>query len=294
MKVSHSGILCWLLLTCAVLITGCQADDAYTNTLEQWGQERVQRLKTPRGWLSLGGLFPVHPGQNSVGFTDTDAIRFPGPARGSIGTITLDSTQLSWVSHDGRVNTDSGRPYSGGSFDITNPPLLNLDSYYWTFLERSGNYYLRLWDTLSPARQELHDIPCFPPDKGWRINATFTAAEPGVSIVLDDVLGLRRDYPVKGRVSAVKDDIAFSLIALDGGEDELFIIFEDATSGLSTYDAGRYLYTLRPTEDGTVEIDFNKAYNPPCAFTEYATCLLAPPENRLPFAVTAGEKSYGH
>jgi uncharacterized protein (DUF1684 family) len=189
---------------------------------------------------------------------------------------------------------DDGTAFQGGPIDMSAPPYFHIDALYWTFLERAGEYYFRLWDTLSPARNALHEIPAYPVDPAWNIDVKFAAAVSGTMIILDDIQGEKRPIPVEGYISGVWRDTSFTLMALDGGEEELFIIIEDATTDIETYPGGRYLYIPRADSTGHTMLDFNKAYIPPCAFTEFATCLLPPEENRLPYAVRAGEKDYKH
>ncbi len=122
----------------------------------------------------------------------------------------------------------------------------------------------------------------------------FIPADSGTTLLIDDVLGLRRPNAIMGTLHGAWRDTAFSLLALDGGENELFIMFEDATTDVETYGGGRYIDMPRPGPDGHALLDFNKAYTPPCAYTEFATCLIPPPQNHLPFAVRAGERGFVH
>jgi uncharacterized protein (DUF1684 family) len=187
-----------------------------------------------------------------------------------------------------------GTEFNGGIIDWAAGPYLRYEAFYWTILERAGDFYFRLWDTLSPHRESLHEIPASPVDPAWITDVTFSPAAIGSTIILDDVQGMKREIQIVGSVSGTWKDTAFTLLALEGGKDELFIIIEDATTDIETYPGGRYLDIPAADSSGNSVIDFNKAYIPPCAFTEFATCLLPPEQNRLPFAVRAGEKTYGH
>jgi uncharacterized protein (DUF1684 family) len=293
MKVSQPGLICILIFVGIVLTHACKSDNAHLADVEQWRIDRVDRLKQARGWLSLTGLYPLHAGSNSVGFADTNDIRLGSTGPEKIAIMHVDSSDIMLHVIDSMILGEDEMTVSSGPIELNSAPLMHYNAIYWTFLERSGNFYLRVWDTLSTARNALHELRYFPVDPDWRITALFTPADSGTTILLDDVLGLKRPYPVMGSLHGAVNGQEFDLIALDGGDDELFLIIEDATTDLETYPVGRYIYVDRPGADGIVEIDFNKAYNPPCAFTEFATCLLAPPENRLPFAVRAGEKTYG-
>jgi uncharacterized protein (DUF1684 family) len=293
MKVSARWFVYGTMSILCLWMLACVSNDGYITEIEQWRTERLERLKQPRGWLSLAGLYPLKDGVNSMGFGEAYDIRLSGTQTGEVARVVLDSTGIVLEAVEPAIHSEEGKRVTSLPIDLHEAPLLHLGALYWTFLERSGQLYLRLWDTLSLARTELHEIPHFPVDPDWRHTAKYTPADSGTTIVLDDVLGLKRPYPVMGILDGVWGAHQYSIVALEGGPDELFLIFEDVTSGAETYAAGRYLYIPYPGEDGVAEIDFNKAYNPPCAFTEYATCLLAPPENRLPFEVRAGEKTYG-
>jgi uncharacterized protein (DUF1684 family) len=289
-----------MLIGAFILYTGCSSEDKtdyapYIEEILQWRKDRVKRLIGPTSWVSLAGRFPVPKGTSSFGTHDTCTIHFPGKGPDHLGTLIADAARLEMHAAHGVTHLlDDGSPFGGGIIDMTNPPMFHVDALYWTFIERSGEYFLRLWDTLSPARNALHEIPAYPVDPAWNIPVKFTPADSGATIMLDDIQGLRRPNELIGSISGSWRDTAFTLLALDGGEKELFIIIEDATTDIETYPGGRYLYIPRADSTGQTTIDFNKAYNPPCAFTEFATCLLPPEENRLPFAVRAGEKEYHH
>lgn len=266
---------------------------AYMSEVTQWRSDRLMRLRGPQSWLSLVGRFPVPQGHSSFGTHDTCDIQYPGQGYDHLGNLNADSSGLSMYPVNIPVLLNDGRVFEGGEIDMTNPPMFHVDALYWTFIERSGEYFLRLWDTLSPARNQLTEIPAYEIDPTWNLRVSFTPADSGATIMLDDIQGQRRPNALIGSITGQWQDTAFTLLALDGGAKELFIIIEDATTDIETYPGGRYLYIPIADSTGHTMIDFNKAYTPPCAFTEFATCLLPPPENRLPFAVKAGEK-YNH
>ncbi|HLF64284.1 MAG TPA: DUF1684 domain-containing protein [Saprospiraceae bacterium] len=299
MKIRQSLIVT-VTVICAIHFMGCEAEsrvhrEEYIHEIEQWRIDRLQRLRGPRSWLSLIGRYPLQGGANSVGTRDTHDVRLPGAHAMDIGFVFVDSHGLSMQpAPDVMILLDDGSLFNGGPIDMSSPPFLHMDALYWTFLERAGKYYFRLWDTLSPARNALHEIPAYPIDPEWIIDVTFTPADPGAMIVLDDIQGEKRINTLMGSITGARNDTSFTLLALEGGEDELFIIIEDATTDIETYPGGRYLDIPTPDSTGHTQIDFNKAYIPPCAFTEFATCLLPPKENRLPFAVRAGEKDHKH
>ena len=294
MKLHHCGSAVCSVLLVLLILSSCKQDDDHKAAIDAWRTDRIARLSQPRGWLSLAGLYRLNPGIQTVGFGERCDVCFPGEIQRILGTVRLDSTGLYWSSDSSDITSENGATFHAGQINPDHPQLLSTGALFWTFIQRSENTYLRLWDTMSPARFDLHPVLYFPVESRWRLTSTFTPAEDGTQIVLDDVLGLRRPYPVAGYLHGKWQGESFTLTALDGEDGELFVIFEDLTTGVTTYPAGRYLYLQMPQKDSITILDFNKSLNPPCAFTEYATCLLAPPENRLDFKVDAGEKTYEH
>jgi uncharacterized protein (DUF1684 family) len=153
---------------------------------------------------------------------------------------------------------------------------------------RGDRVGLRLYDTESKARKEFHGLKWYPIDSKYKVQAKFTPFESGKTYPIKNVLGDTQNWRSPGFVTFSLDGKLCRLVALDEG-DILFFNFQDQTSGKTTYPAGRFLYALKPI-GGSVELDFNKATNPPCAFTSFATCPLPPRDNFLSVEVTAGEK----
>jgi uncharacterized protein (DUF1684 family) len=155
-------------------------------------------------------------------------------------------------------------------------------------IERGGQFAVRVKDNGSPARRDFTGLKWFPVDPAWKITATFIPAPHPVTFDTD--VGIKQHDQSPGYVTFTRGARQYRLEPVKDGN-ELFFVIRDQTSGKSTYGASRFLYTSLP-KDGRVELDFNKAENPPCVFTAYATCPLPPPQNRLPIAVTAGEMMY--
>lgn len=167
--------------------------------------------------------------------------------------------------------------------------VCTLDRLQWFIIKRGSQFLVRLRDTEHPARKKLTDIPFYPIDEKWKFAATYHRYETPKVLSLPNALDMVIKNESPGYLSFRHNGQEYQMLAIEEGE-ELFLLFYDETSGTDTYGGGRYLYAHKP-EDGEITIlDFNKAYSPPCAFTEYATCLLPPSENRYPFAITAGEK----
>jgi len=168
---------------------------------------------------------------------------------------------------------------------------LSYGTLMWYIHKVDDKYAVRLKDSENPARIHFKGIETYPIDAKWRIKAKFEPYDPPKHLPIPNIMGFNTDEISPGRLVFKVKGKTYSLDPiLEVGEKDYFIIFGDKTNGIETYGAGRFVYASPPDSDGFTYIDFNKAYNPPCVFTKYATCPLPPPQNRLPFKVTAGEK----
>lgn len=277
--------------------------DSYTQSIQQWRAGRVQRLTAPDGWLSLIGLEWLKPGENRIGSAaDNDIVLKAGPAH--LGTIDLaadGSLRLDLLAHAGTLI--DGKPLRHAMLvddahaGDAAPTTVSFGSASLYAIDRDGRKGLRVKDADAPSRKQFLGIDSFPVDPSWRIEATWVPARPGQTLEMGTAIGTIDQYPVPGTLEFSRDGKHFELLPVIEvpGDKQYFIVFADRTSGKETYGAARFLY-VDPPKDGKVVVDFNQAYNPPCAFTPFATCPLAPPENRLDLRVTAGEKKYagGH
>ncbi len=163
----------------------------------------------------------------------------------------------------------------------------------WNVIKRGDRYAIRLRDSAHPNRTNFKGIERYPVDPAWRVRAKFSAYEPAKKLKIVNVLGMVEEQPSPGALVFSLSGKEYRLDVLDeGAKIPWFVIIADETSGEETYGGGRFLYVARADSSGETVIDFNKAYNPPCSFTPYATCPLPPEQNRLPLAVRAGEKRY--
>jgi hypothetical protein len=296
----------WRIAVCTALLCGCnaspprqRAETKYLGEIQAWHQQRIASLKSPTGWLNLAGLLWLEEGENTAGADSTNAIIFPkDKAPDFIGSFIL---------HDGIV-TFQARPgvdVMHGDNAVTaivmhndlegNPTKLWLGSLSWTIIKRGERYGVRLRDHEHPALKNFDGIETFPIDSTWRIEATFAPNDPPKLIAIQTVLNTINEEPSPGAVVFKINGKTYRLDATGKMTDkELFVIFADQTNGKETYGAGRYLYVPTPDGTGKTIIDFNKAYNPPCTFTPYATCPLPPEQNNLPVRITAGEKNFAH
>ena len=274
-------------------------DSAYIKEIEDWHKQRVASLTKKDSWLSLAGLFWLSEGDNTFGSAEDNKIVFPrGKAPDRIGRFIVNGDDIKVkINPQVRVLHD-GKPVSELALrhDLSgHPTILTLGSLSWYVIKRGDRYLIRLKDSENPRLKQFKGIERYPVDMRWRIKARFEPYDPPKRIPIPNVLGQVSEEDSPGALAFEIDGTTYRLDPLgEAGDKELFIIFSDETSGRETYGAGRFLAVDAPNEKGFTYIDFNKAYNPPCAFSEFATCPLPPAQNRLPVKITAGEKDYGH
>ncbi len=272
------------------------ADAAYESAIADWRQRRHQRLASPDGWLTLVGLEWLHEGENTVGSGDHADIRIPGgPAEW--GRIFLQGSDLRFVpSVPGQLIIDGG-PAAPTALLVDSsgsPTIVGSGTLSFHVIERAS-YALRIKDSRAPTLLAFGGVDNYPINADWRVDGRFLPAAADETIEIANVLGQIERLPVAGIVEFERDGRNHRLLGLGQKDsDALWFLFADRTTGRETYGAGRYLYSDGEPRNGRLILDFNKAYNPPCAFTDYATCPLPPAQNRLDLAVTAGEKKYAH
>lgn len=265
--------------TAFLMAMALTAASTYQSEIAQWREKRESALKADGGWLTVAGLFWLHEGSNPMGTDAANEIVLPDGAAHA-GAFEL---------HQGKVTVGTpGRELKPDSSDVLKVGRLSLFA-----IRRGERLGIRLKDPDSEYRRGFHGLEYFPADEAWRVTARFVAEPKKIPIL--NVLGQTEESECPGYAVfrlAGQEERLYPILEEPGAK-ELFYIFKDQTSGKETYGAGRFLYSDLP-RDGKVVLDFNKAYNPPCSFTPYATCPLPPPENRLPIRVEAGEKKYGH
>jgi uncharacterized protein (DUF1684 family) len=232
----------------------------------EWRANYEASLKAPDGWLSVAGLSWLHEGANTVELPHQNLVLDLEK-----GKVTYEKRQL--------------------KSDITeHPDVLKFGEVSLTIIERGGKFGARLRDPNAETRREFTGCRWFPADDAWRVHAKWVAYPKPKMIAITNILGMTNQEPSPGYAEFTLQGKKMTLepVLEDG---ELFFMFKDATSARTTYGAGRFLYAALPKGDA-VELDFNKATNPPCAFTAFATCPLPPKQNILPAAIEAGEKSY--
>ncbi len=266
------------------------SDEAHRAAVEAWRRQRYAALRRETGWLTLAGLAWLQPGVNQVGAGADMDVALPGGPRRA-GTVTVGDAGLI---ADGAF-TLAGAPADGlpiKSDRDGEPTMLELGPLRLCVIERGGRLAIRTWDTDAWRRRDFDGIDHWPVAPAWRLKARFEPT-PGRMLRVPDVLGTIDEQASPGDVLFERNGKTHRLQGLSGGDrGELWVVFGDATNGSETYGGGRFLYTGVPDADGAVELDFNRAYNPPCVFSPYATCPLPWPENRMPIRIEAGERAY--
>jgi len=275
-------------------LVGRTPQEQYLASIEQWHAGRVQRLQKPTGWLALIGRHALEHGTWSVGADAANAIRLAaGPAH--LGTITYaDDGKVTFAVAEGVDATIDGTTARTAQLvvDDEKPTYVRAGTVNFYVMDRSGKLFLRVRDSEAPRLKHFAGIERYPVDPAWRIEATWVPFDPPQVMKITNIIGLVEPTTIPGKAVFSYQGKTYELLAIDEGPDvDLFFVLSDATAGTETYEACRFLYAPR-AQDGKVILDFNKVYNPPCAFTPFATCPLPPKGNVLPFPLRAGEKKY--
>lgn len=251
--------------------------DAYETQIQTWHDRRVASLTRPVGWLSLIALDWLNEGRNTAQL---------------FGTVTLRNDTLFFEAFPDAKVTMQGAPFASGVI-LAERDRIEAGSRVFTVIKRGGRYALRIWDRNAETLRNFKGIQRFPVLRRWRLEARWRPyASPKPVKVPSIIPGMVEDANIPGVAEFTIDGKEYRLEPLESGPNGLFFVFADATNGRETYGAGRFLYTDPPAGD-TLIIDFNRAQNPPCAFTNYATCPLPTESNRLPVRIEAGELRYG-
>ena len=280
-KSALSSVMCSMALLLIPLFPAVAQQSSpdsasYEAEIQAWHDKRITNLRQPVGWLSLVALDWLKDGKNALD---------------SIGTVTVGKGTLSFEVLPGVKATVRGNPFSTGVLRA-DADRVEVGSRVFTIIKRGERFTVRMWDTNAEALKKFKGIERFPVSTQWRVEARWEPYIPAKSIKVPSVIpGYMEDHTVPGVAVFSIDGKEYRLEPVESGPTRLFYIFADATSGKETYGAGRFLYS-DPPKDGKVVIDFNKAHNPPCAFTDYATCPLPPESNHLPLRIEAGEKAF--
>ncbi len=299
-----SFLLAWILLPLGSLtLVACHdqsseaVDPSYEAEILQWRQSRLERLEAPDGWLSLVGLCWLEEGENWMGRDPEYAVPLPsaeipekvGAIRLSEGSVTFFPAEGAEISLGGKPLTEAVKLKTDA--DQEGPDILQIGRIRAYVIKRGNQFAIRLKNPEAPTRIRFRGLNYFPIDPAFRVRATLKPYPAPKDVSISTAVGIDQHmlcpgvlrFTIKGKKLELQPWID------KVGQRELFIVFRDKTSGTESYGAGRFL-SARLNEDLSVVLDFNKAFSPPCAFTAYATCPLAPPENDLPIAIRAGEQ----
>ncbi len=291
-----SGIV---LLVVISLISGCSKNelgpapvpDNYEEEISEWKEHRIDVLKGPTNWLRLDGIYWLEEGENSFGSGNDQDLQLPeGTIPEHAGVVILEDGIITMKTAAGVKITHEGEPVTEMVlFDGENRPRVEHEDLEWFIDTRGDQHGIRLYNKDNPKADAFEGFPAYPLDEKWHLKARFIPHTDSTTITVDNVIGEQVERFSPGKVEFAIDGEIFSLIAFEASSG-LFIIFADETNRTETYHAGRYMIIPFPDENGKTIIDFNKAYNPPCAFNVHTTCQLPPPQNRIDAAITAGEK----
>ena len=288
------------LVLLPLIVISCKNDDLgtaplpenYEASINEWKEYRVGVLTGPTNWLRLHAIYWLSEGESTFGSAEENTITFPaGTIPEFAGVFTLTNNTVTMDVAEGVMITHNSEPVTDFTlFDGENRPHVTHGDLEWFIDSRGDEHGIRLYNKDNPKADSFDGFPFFPLNPEWHLKAKFIPNSDSTTVTVDNVLEEKVDLVSPGNIrfeAAGKTDEMIAFEASSG----LFIMFNDETNGDETYHAGRYMIIPFADEDGYTILDFNKAYNPPCAFNTYTTCNLPPPENRLNMAIRAGEKT---
>jgi len=287
------------IFTLAILIIGCtnnrnETTAAYITEIEEWQKLRIDSLKGHTGFLNLAGLFWISDEVSSFGSGSSNTFMFPAKAAARLGNIILRNDSLWFVQDESRKVTINGDSEADTTLIFVEEEIrltMVSGNLHWFIIKRGTTYGIRLKDYKHPLLSSFNNIDNFPIDAKWNVSATWELYKKPKVVIVHNQVGMDLEQNVPGVFHFEIDGKAYSLEPIGSVTDEsYFVMIYDETSGHGTYGSGRYIDVVPPDVNGMAYIDFNKSYNPPCAFTEFATCLFPHKANRLPIRIEAGEQ----
>lgn len=269
----HAAALVGLLL-----LPVCAMDNNYAGRIQSWRQQREARLRADDGWLTVSGLFWLKEGPNRIGSAPDNDIVLPAGAPAHVGELSLRAGHAEFGGKSLKSDKEGG------------PDIIPAGKMKLLLLERGGRLALRLKDPGSTIRKEFTGCKWYPVSDSWRVVARLEPAPAARKVVYETIIGTEEELPSAGVAVFQRDGREYRLELMLEGK-ELWLVFRDGTSGKTTYGGARQMYPERLASDQVV-LDFNKAMNLPCAFTPFATCPIAPKQNRLTLPIEAGELKY--
>jgi uncharacterized protein (DUF1684 family) len=267
---------------------------SYKAEIKAWDSKRLESLKAANGWVNLAGLYWLKSGENRFGRGKQNELVFDHPEfPEQVGKFILKGNEVHWSTATGQTVLEKNTPVSSMLLfqpDVLPVKQLAYKTFRWSIIKRENLIGVRLRDLANPALDKLQKIDRFKVSQAWVIKARF---EPSVipTILTTNILGQTYSQPHPGKVIFEFNGKTYQLDVVDEGEpDEYHIVFGDESNGEETYASGRFLDIPKPDKNNQTVIDFNKSYNPPCAFSEFSTCPIPTKANTLPIKVKAGEK----
>jgi uncharacterized protein (DUF1684 family) len=268
---------------------------SYEESILKERQEREERFKnSERGWLGLAGLYWLRDGENKIGSDKDNDIILPATVPGRIGIVQYNNGVATFRATRGVPVYCNGTQVSLKTLvaDIEeNADFLEIGDLTFVLLDRAGRHLIRVWDRNSKLRKTFTGFKQYPVNRDYCIQARYTDYDTPRLISIQDVLEIYHETPFQGYVTFELGGEEHQLEARVDEDNLMRLDFRDASNGDTTYIGGRFLVAEMP-RNGNIIVDFNRAYNPPCAYTDFATCPLPPPENRLPVRIEAGEKTF--
>jgi uncharacterized protein len=282
------------LFTATLIAFVAEPTASHERRLGEWRKARLAEAAGPEGWATVVALHWLQQGVTRVGSGAGVEARLPSSAPPLIGTLHLEGKAVRFRAAPGVDVRSRGSAVSAAEM-APDETALQIGTYTILVIARGGRLALRVRDRESAARAAFKGINYFPTSSRRRVKARFVPFDPPRTAKVINVIGDAVDFVSPGQLVFTIDGLEHRLDALYETQEkkDLWIIFRDRTSAVTTYPAGRYLHAPLPV-GGEVDLDFNLAYNPPCAFTEFATCPIPPRQNWLKVAIEAGEKSYAH
>ena len=291
-----------ILIACAALSTSCKRPAelvpdraAYIQSVEQWQQDRLEGLKSKSGWLNLAGIYWLQEGSQTIGSDPSNDIVFPERAPAFLGVLTLEGEEVHLQVQEGVELFYEGEAVQELNLRYETsgkPSYLTHGDFAWYIMKRHTSLAVRLRDYRNPAIEALDHIPSYPIDPDYLVEAQLEPfPEARTMTVNTPFQDYTQEYQCPGELHFELQGQKLSLLPFESG-DSYFIILSDETTALETYGGGRFMYAT-PDSTGRILLDFNKAYNPPCAVTPFAACPMPPRENHLPIRIEAGEKVIG-
>ena len=293
MKAFIAALLCLIVVSNK---TQGQTSEAYIASIKHFDSLRIKALTEEDGWLNLAGLFWLHPGENLLGSNSDNTLVFKHKNMPALlGKFKVIGSRVSFEFDKSVTKFPSDYTEELVLFDPANKTDTSIafNQFMWSIIIREDKIGVRFRDLKNPALAAFKGNKRFAINETWNLPAKLLPPNPS-GLFITNVLGQTTAQDYAGKISFEYQGKNYVLDAISEGPGDLFVIFCDATNGINTYHTGRFMYVPRPDSNGNTFIDFNKAFNPPCAYTPFATCPIPPKQNKLPFKVTAGELSDKH